>query len=512
MSYVDNKKFNYVLELSNVTKDFPGVKALDNFSLQLRPGEVLAICGENGAGKTTMINCMSGVFLPDQGEIKIDGVAIKMKNPQEAFSRGISVVHQERNLIPTFNVAENIFFNEICKSILGIVNKKDIIKKTKRLLSQIQIDLEPIDSIEGLSSGQKQMIEIARALSMNSHILILDEPTASISINETNILFETIRELRRNGNAIIFVSHKLEDIFAIADRVQVIRDGKAVGETLPITKLDRDLLIEMMVGSSEVKHSFANRDRSNQPVVLEAKEIVSSESINPASFRLHKGEILGWYGLVGTGRTELARGVIGINPISKGQININGKPVRINNYKIALNKHKIYYFSENRKEEGLFCTHNIISNISIVSLKKILNKAKLISHKKEKLIAIKYKDLLEIKTSSVENVVNSLSGGNQQKVCVAKCLITDPEIIIIDEPTVGIDIKTKREIHKLIYNLSQQGKTIVLITSDLPEMVQLADRILVFRDGVIACELVNTKSYDEMSSKILGSILKCENY
>ena len=507
MDILEKNKHEYVLELENITKQYPGVKALDNVSLKLRPGEVLAICGENGAGKSTLINCISGVVVPEHGSIKVDGVSVKMKSPQVSFSKGISVVHQERNLIPTFDIAENIFFNRICGSEFGIVNKKDMIREAVPLLQRVKLNLKPTDSIEDLSSGQKQLIEIARALSINSHILLLDEPTASISIKEADMLLDTIRELRAQGVAIIYISHKLEEVFAIADRVKVIRDGKGIGEEIPLGELDRERLIEMMVGSRELRQNFPAHDRSNEPVVLEVKDITSKECPYPASFTLHKGEILGWYGLVGAGRTELAREVVGLDPIKSGQILVNGKQVSIGSYKESLERHRIYYFSENRKEEGLFCAHKISTNISIIALDSVKNIARIFSSKKEAALAEKFKELLTIRTSSTENIVNSLSGGNQQKVCVAKCLHIDPEIIFIDEPTVGIDIKTKAEIHQLIYNLAQQGKSIVLISSDLPELIQLAERIQVFREGKIIGEIQNEKDYNRMSNAIMDKIL-----
>ena len=497
----------YVLELENITKIYPGVKALDNVSLRLRAGEVLAICGENGAGKSTLINCISGVIGPEHGQIKVDGTSVRMSNPQAAFSRGISVVHQERNLIPTFDVAENIFFNRLCGNELGIVDKKRMVDEAIPLLKRVKLDLKPTDGIEDLSSGQKQLIEIARALSINSHILLLDEPTASISIKEADMLLDTIRELRAHGVAIIYISHKLEEVFSIADRVKVIRDGKGIGDEIEIGGIDRDQLIEMMVGSRELRQSFPARDRSNAPVVLEARNVSSKECPHPASFKLHQGEILGWYGLVGAGRTELAREMVGLDPVIEGDVLINDSPVRIRSYRDSLDKYGMYYFSENRKEEGLFCAHKITTNISIIALDLIRNAFGIFSYEKEASLAQKYKSLLTIRTSSVENIVSSLSGGNQQKVCVAKCLTVNPEIIFVDEPTVGIDIKTKAEIHQLIHDLAQQGKSIVLISSDLPELIQLSDRIQVFRAGQIVGEVQNDKDYSRMSSTIMESIL-----
>jgi ribose transport system ATP-binding protein len=507
MSHLDKQKYKYVLEIENVSKYFPGVKALDTVNLDLKPGEVLAICGENGAGKSTLINCISGVFMPEEGVIKVNGEVVEMKNPQVAFGKGISVVHQERNLISTFDVAENIFFNKICSGSKSLVDKKVMIEESKALLEKVKLNLNPTDSIENLSSGQKQLIEIARALAIDSHILLLDEPTASISIKEADMLLETIKELREEGVAIIYISHKLEEIFQIADRVKVIRDGKSIGDSISIKELNRDQLIEKMVGSREILQSFPTHNRKDQVIVLEAKGISSKFMKYPISFQLKKGEILGWYGLVGAGRTEVAREVIGIDPIKKGLICVNGKTVKINSYKQAIKDYGIYYLSENRKEEGLFMSHQITTNISIINLKKIQNKWRMNSYKKERKLAENYKEMLQIKTNSVSNIIGSLSGGNQQKVCVAKCLNVDPNIIIIDEPTVGIDIKTKGEIYKLIYKLSQEGKSIILISSDLPELILMSERIMVFREGAVVGELDNKKDYDIMSNAIMETII-----
>jgi len=501
------KDFKYVLELNGITKIFPGVKALDNVTLRLKPKEVLALVGENGAGKSTLINCLSGVFPPESGNIRINGEEVRLNNPQAAFSYGISVVHQERNLISTFNVAENIFFDKVCGQPMKLVDRKQMILDASVLLERVKLDVDPLGGIENLSSAQKQMVEIARALSINSHIMLLDEPTASISIKEADILLDTVRELRSQGVAIIYVSHKLEEIFAIADRVKVLRDGQSIGDEMPIANMTRDSLIERMVGQREMKHVFPARDRTSFKTVLEANRIYSASRPKENSFSLKKGEILGWYGLVGAGRTELARQVIGIDPIVGGQIKVNGRDVKIRTYKEAFSKHHISYLSENRKEEGLFITHSISRNVSIVALDKTMNRIGLHSYRKQDSLTIKYRDLLKISMRSPDSVVSSLSGGNQQKVCIAKCLVTEPEIIIIDEPTVGIDVGTKSEIHKLIYSLSQEGKSIILISSDLPELIQLAERIEVFSGGQIVGDLVNTKNYELMSNKVMDLML-----
>lgn len=503
------EKLNYVLELENITKIFPGVKALDGVSLRLKQGEVLALVGENGAGKSTLINCISGVFMPETGSIRIDGKIIDLGSPQDAFNNGISVVHQERNLIQTFNIAENIFLKEICGRSLKTVDRKGMIKRASSILDRVKLYLDPSGSISNLSSGQMQMIEIARALSIESHILLLDEPTASISLKEADTLINTVIQLRNEGVSIIYVSHKLEEIFSVADRVKVLRDGKSIGDEIPVSDITKDDLIYRMVGQrqQEMIKAFTGSDKTENQIVLEAIDISSEYSPNVNSFILRQGEILGWYGLVGAGRTELARAVVGIDPVTGGKIKINGKGKKIRNYKHAFSKYRIYYLSENRKEEGLFLSHSISRNISTVILDKLKNFFGLHSYKKEHEVARKFKEILKIKMGSVTDFVSSLSGGNQQKVCIAKCLVTDPEIIIFDEPTVGIDVKTHAEVHKLIYKLSQEGKSIILISSDLPEVIQLSDRILTFRSGMIVGKLGNTKDYDTMSNAVMNLML-----
>ncbi len=508
MSHIEEMTLTHVLELERLTKVFPGVRALDDASLFLRPGEVLALIGENGAGKSTMINCISGVLQPDNGRIRIDEKECQLTSPHDAFRNGVSVVHQERHLIHSFNVAENVFFDRICGKSFTAVNRRQMEEECEDLLQRVDLHISPMANVEELSSAQQQMIEIARALSMKSHILLLDEPTASISLGEVETLLETIRRLRDQGVAIIYVSHKLEEIFAVADRVAVLRDGKSIGNQVAVSEVTRDELIERMIGQRETRETFPSHDRSRSEPVLEVKGLPSRVGHGVNSFVLKRGEILGWYGLVGSGRTELARQVIGVDPVSGGEIRIRGKNARIPNYKTALETFGVYYLSENRKEEGLFLTHSIARNVSIVALNRVKSKLGLHSTNREEALAEEHKHRLGIKMSSPQAVVSSLSGGNQQKVCIAKCLVTEPDIIIIDEPTVGIDIRTKGEIHRLVYQLSQEGKSIILISSDLPEMIQLAERIQVFRQGLIVGELENQKEYDLVSRRIMDVMLR----
>jgi ribose transport system ATP-binding protein len=499
-----------VLELTGITKTFPGIRALEDVSLRLHAGEVLALVGENGAGKSTLINIITGVYRPDGGRIAVGGRTVDVHSARVAFDCGIAVVHQERNLVPTFSVAENICIDELSSRSGRFVRRTRIKARARKALDLIGLDIDPDSSVEKLSSAQMQMIEIARALAMEARIFVLDEPTASISQNEVTVLLSTISSLKEKGVAVIYVSHKLEEVFQIADTILVLRDGRKVGDSLSPSAITRDDLIVRMVGRKEETRAFPMRVIEGRPVVLEARAIRGRVNVNENSFTLHKGEILGWYGLVGSGRTELARELIGIDPIAHGELIQDGKTITVRSVVEAFERRSIYYISENRKEESLFLIHSVVSNIGIAALRKILGRLGLVSYGKEKQLAERYRRELAIKTPSVDQIVSSLSGGNQQKIGIAKGLVTDPDIIIIDEPTVGIDVRTKAEIHHLIYDLAEAGKSIILITSDMPEMIRLADRILVFRQGTIVAEMKNEKSYDSMSGAIMDRIIVTE--
>ena len=505
---MQNKKNGYFLELKNITKSFPGVKALDDVSISIRPGEVHALMGENGAGKSTIIKVICNVYKQDSGDILMNGEKVHFNSPSDVFHSGISVVHQERNLIPTFTVGENIMFDRISSKDSKMINWKSIYKDSQKYLDMVGLDISPYQNVEGLSAGKKQMIEIARALAFDAKLLILDEPTASISIKEAETLLDMIRRLQAQGMTFIYVSHKIEEVFAIANSVTVLRDGKNACMGLPITELDRDKLIYLMVGRTENKSGYPIRNMMSENVALETKELKSKNSLKPNSFQLYKGEILGFYGLVGAGRTELIRALIGFDSAIKGEVLIDGTPVKIRSVKDALQKYGIVYVSENRQEEGLFLQHDIVSNIAVSIWSRLCNKMGIVQKEKEREYATEYVKKLEIKTPSIFQTVNNLSGGNKQKVCIAKGLVTKPNILIFDEPTVGIDIKTKEEIHDLIWGLAQQGDSIIVISSDLPEIIKLADRILVFRNGQICGELHNDKDYQSNSQQIMDTITK----
>lgn len=502
-----------VLELKNITKIFPGVRALDNVDFRVKEGEIHALMGENGAGKSTLIKIITGVYRQNEGEMFVHGKCVSFNSPRDAFNAGIDVVHQERNLFPTFSVAQNIMIEHYTDRMMRRVNDREINRSAEKYIEMVGLKIPPSKNVEALSAGQQQLIEIAKALSSEAKIILLDEPTSSISVNEAEMLLGLIKKLRSQGISFIFVSHKIEEVMGLADTVTVLRDGRNVktagsGDiSVPIKSLTRDELITRMVGRTREFQSLGMRNFDKAETVLETKDLRGVDSSKPKSFQLKKGELLGWYGLVGAGRTEFARTLIGSDPALSGEQYINGKKIRARNITQTLNKHKICYLSENRKEEGLFLDHNIRINIASSVLKKLRGFLFLLNPRKEQEIAQRFADELQIKTPSLKQTVRNLSGGNQQKVSLSKGLAVDPEILIIDEPTVGIDIKTKSEIHRIMFDLTEKGKSVICISSDMPEIVQIADRIIVFKDGLITGELTNTKDYDDMSKKIMNLIM-----
>jgi len=503
---------NTVLELRNITKIFPGVRALDNVDFRVKEGEIHALMGENGAGKSTLIKIITGVYKQNEGKMFVNGKEVSFNSPRDAFNAGINVVHQERNLFPTFTVAGNIMIEHYTDRIMKKINQKEINKAAEKYIEMVGLKIPPDKSVESLSAGQQQLIEIAKALSSNARIILLDEPTSSISVNEAEMLLNLIRKLRDQGISFIFVSHKIEEVLGLADSVTVLRDGKNVlsadGEiSSPVKDMTRDELITRMVGRTKEFESLEIRNFDKTDVVLEAKELRSVESPRPKSFQLRRGELLGWYGLVGAGRTEFARAIIGYDPVLGGELYVNGEKVKARGITQIQDKHKIYYLSENRKEEGLFLDHNVKTNITSSVLKKMKGILFFLSPRKEQETAERFRKELHIKTPSLKQVVRNLSGGNQQKVALSKGLAVDPEILIIDEPTVGIDVKAKAEIHRIMYDITEKGKSVICITSDMPELIQIADRIIVFRDGRIAGELINNKDYDHMSKEIMNLIM-----
>ena len=497
----------FCLEISAANKSFPGVKALDKASFRLRKGSIHALLGENGAGKSTLIKIITGVHKQDSGTLFINGKEESLNNPNDATKFGISVVHQERNLIRRFSVGENLMLNNLPKTVLGLIDYDEIAIQSKKWLEIMDLDIDPNTVVSELTVAKMQLCEIAKALSLKAKILLLDEPTSSLSPKEAENLFSLLRKIVRDeGVSIVFVSHKLEEVFNICDEVTVLRDGQNACTSENIKNLDRKKLVRLMIGRDEqIVKSTRKTDKIKDTVLAlnKVKTELGHENIN---LELARSEIMGLYGLVGAGRTELVKCLIGLEKIIEGDVIINGKKTAIDSPKSALEKFKIGYISEDRKKEGLILIHNVLDNTSITIWSQIKKAAGLVT---DGMIANKvdpYIRKLEVKTPSNYQIISNLSGGNQQKISVAKWLAAGTDILIIDEPTVGIDIKTKAYLHELIINLADNGTSIILISSDMPEMISLADRIVVMKDFKVNGIVENDRDYDVVSSKIMEFI------
>lgn len=482
-----------MLELRNISKSFPGVKALQNVTVSFENGEIHAICGENGAGKSTLMKIICGIYKADEGEVVLNGETLDLDGYEDAINHHISIVNQEINLIPNSSIAENICLDKLRRfTKLGFVDWKSINETAKKYMEMVELDMDPTTPVRHLSAAHKQLIQIAKALSSESEVLMLDEPTSSLTQYESEILFGIMRKLKAQGKALIFVSHKIEEVQQICDKITVFRDGKLVG-TEYTSHVNRDQIVRMMIGRESILAYKGRLDAENNEVALEAEGIVSNKfNLDGLSFSVRKGEILGFYGLVGSGRTELVRTVIGVEKKDGGTVKVWGKPADLSSLSKSLHSYRIGYVTENRKEEGLFLENTVTMNIGMNSLLRFMIKENvpLLSLKKEEENARKFVDELEVRTPKLTTKVNSLSGGNQQKVSIAKWLSANCDIIFIDEPTVGVDIGAKEYIHDLIWNLAKvEGKAVVLISSDMNEMITLARRIMVFKDQKIVAEL-----------------------
>jgi ribose transport system ATP-binding protein len=479
-----------MLQLRNITKHFPGVKALDDVSLDVNAGEIHALCGENGAGKSTLLNILTGNLQPDAGQILLNGQAVTIINPGQATQLGIAIVYQQLSLVETLTVAENIFANRQPRNRFGLIQYTVLRQQTQQVLTQLGLaGIQPDTLIHDLSPGQKQMVEIAKALSQNPTVLLLDEPTASLTARETDVLFELVRQLRAEGKAIVYISHRLAEIFTLADRVSVLKDGRYQG-TQAVTETTPDELINRMVGRSLITEKQAS-SATNE--VLLRVDTLSGERFQEISFSLRRGEILGLAGLVGAGRTEIARAIFGIDSYSSGTVFLNNRPVQIKHPADAVQS-GIGYLPEERKALGLFMEQSVAQNIVTVNPP---SKGPWFDDQQAKTVAESYCNQLGIRTPSTRQVVGRLSGGNQQKVMLARWLLANPDVLMVDEPTHGIDVGAKSEIYALLRELVAQGKAILLISSELPELLTLADRILVVRDGKISGELTNEEATEE---------------
>ena len=476
-------------------------------NFRLRKGSIHALLGENGAGKSTLIKIITGVHKQDSGKLFINGKEETLNNPNDATKFGISVVHQERNLIRRFSVGENLMLNNLPKTALGLIDYDEITIKSKKWLEIMDLDIDPKTVVSELTVAKMQLCEIAKALSLRAKILLLDEPTSSLSPQESENLFTLLKKIVRDeGVSIVFVSHKLEEVFNICDDVTVLRDGENACTSEDIKNLDRQKLVRLMIGRDEQIVKSARKIKNAKDTILALRNVKTELGHRNIDLELNRSEIIGLYGLVGAGRTELMKCLIGQDKITDGDVIVNGKKVTINSPKTALEKFKIGYISEDRKKEGLILIHNVLDNTSITVWSQIRKAFGFVS---DGMIANKvdsYIRQLEVKTPSNYQLISNLSGGNQQKISVAKWLAAGTDILIIDEPTVGIDIKTKAYLHELIIKLADNGTSIILISSDMPEMISLADKILVMKDFQMSGIVENDHDYDAVSSKIMEFI------
>ena len=470
--------------MRGISKSFPGVKALDNVGFTVNEGEVRALVGENGAGKSTLMKILNGNYKKDEGQILIDGQEVNITNPQVADSLGITIIFQELNLVDDLSIAENIFAGRLAKG-MNLINWRKINQKAKELLLRIGFDADPKTIVGTLTVAEKQMVEIAKALSRNSRIILMDEPSATLTKKELDALFQIIRDLKAQGIAVIYISHRMEEIFEICETVTVMRDGQIIG-TREVADVSSDELVKMMVGR-ELDSAFPKRDVKIGEEVMRVENLCRKDRRQDVSFSLHEGEVLGIAGLVGAGRTEIMRAVFGVDYINKMNVYIRGKKVKIRT-PAAAKKHGIAFLTENRKLEGLTLDFSVKSNIVSANLKSIC-KGGITNKKAENDLADEYIAKTRIKTPTRDQKVGNLSGGNQQKVVVSKWLNSNPDILIMDEPTRGIDVGAKREIYEIINDLVAQGKAVILISSELPEVLGMSDRVLVMKDDAIVAEL-----------------------
>jgi len=481
--YMNNQ---YILEMKNISKFFPGVHALDDVSFKVRRGTVHALMGENGAGKSTLMKILIGIYKADSGTIVLDGEEFNNHDVKSSISKGISMIHQELNPIPQMTVAENIFLGREPVKSSKFLDKKKMFKDTQELFNSLGIaNIDPRSRMVELSVAKKQMVEIAKAISYHSKLIIMDEPTSAITETEVQQLFKMVNELKAEGVSFIFITHKMDEVFKITDEVTVLRDGRYVGTELA-NNLNRNKLIEMMVGR-EITHMFPKEETVIGDVVLSVRNLKKDGLFEDISFDLRKGEILGIAGLMGAGRTEVVETLFGYRKRDSGEIFIYGEKVRIDSPKDAV-KHKMALLTEDRKLTGLFLPLSVRDNMIVANIARYI-KGLLLNKRKIDEDCNEQKDTLAIKTPSLNQIVSNLSGGNQQKVLVARWLLTNPEIFIVDEPTRGIDVGSKAEIHRLLSLLAKEGKAVIMISSELPEILGMSDRILVMHEGKITGEL-----------------------
>ncbi len=487
-----------ILELKDIAMYFPGIKALDGVRFACRTGEVHALIGENGAGKSTLVKVMTGVYRPTAGEIVLDGKSVSFSSPLEARKAGIAVIHQETSMFGDLSVAENIFMGHaprrsLIKGLrLSPIDWKTMREESAALLSRLGLKVDPRTLVKDLSTAERHLVEIAKALSMEARVLIMDEPTSALSIHETEELFALVKRLRDEGVAIVFISHKFEELFEIADYYTVLRDGKYIGEG-SMKNAKENELVKMMVGRS-VDQLFPKVEAEIGEVALRAEGLSQTGIFKDISFEVRKGEILGFFGLVGAGRSEVMRALIGVDPLDGGTVSMDGRAVRFSSPGAAMAK-GIVYVPEDRQKQGAILAMSIAENITLPQIDALSDRGWL-NPKKEAAVAADYAQRLEVKAAGLGYDVQTLSGGNQQKVVLAKWLASDPRVLILDEPTKGIDVATKSAVHGIVSQLAAKGLAVVMISSELPEIMGMADRVAVMHEGTVSA-VIDRKDFSE---------------
>ena len=492
-----------LLKVEHLSKSFPGVQALDDVSLEIYHGEILALVGENGAGKSTLIQILSGAYRPENGRIYIQDKLQHFDNPRDAELAGISVVYQELSLVPNLSVAENAFNGWPPTNGLGLINLGEMERQTNEMLDRFELQFDASTRVGTLSLGNQQLVEIIKSLSSNAQILIFDEPTSSLSIQESKILFDRLRRLKEQGITIIFVSHHLEEVFEISDRVTVLRDGKYIGTKIT-SETDEQEIVNMMVGRDLDEMESLLSDQPPGPEILRVEGLTNPDYFENVSFSVHAGEILTFFGLVGSGRTDMARALIGLDESTGGKVFLHDEEVMINRPGTAMKK-GIAYLPEDRKNDGLFLDKSVKENFLAPNLRRVAPKGWLQWGVLNEIVQ-EYIRLLEIRTPSLDQEVNNLSGGNQQKVLLGEWLATEPEVLIVDEPTRGIDVGTKAEIHRLLRRLAEQGKAVIVISSDLPEALRISDRIAVMRRGQLVGFIPGSEATEENVMELAAGV------
>lgn len=472
-----------ILEVRHIDKFFGSHHVLKDVSFTAKPGQVHALVGENGAGKSTLMNIIGGIHQPTSGELVLNGQPVTIQNPWHARELGISVVFQELSLTPNMSVAQNIFVRREATHGFGFINWRKLYREVQDLFDRIGVNISPTELVSNYSVGRQQIIEIAKAISFDAKIIIMDEPTSALSETEVDGLYKIVEELAQRGVSIVFISHKLGEVFRIADDVSVLRDGEMVGHVDPKTETQQDV-IRLMVGR-DIDDLYPQKSESVSDVILEVDSLTQPPHFHDISFQLQRGEILGFAGLVGAGRTEVARAIFGADPLSQGSVKINGQQVNIRTPKQAI-ENGIVYLTEDRKQMGLFLPMTMRENIASAALNKFTNAFGIINHKDIAKQSKQYVELVDIRPQDDTRKVIELSGGNQQKSLLAKCLSANPTVLIADEPTRGVDIGAKAKIHQDLRDLANQGIGVIVISSELPEVIGLSDRVAVFREGQIA--------------------------